>query len=57
VIRPSREGFSRTLKEYVLEKLLALLKVLKFPFRFGKLTVHVEDGKATRYEMTESVKL
>ena len=38
-------------------KFLAILKAMTFPFRFGKVTIHVEDGKATRYEMTESVKL
>ena len=40
-----------------MKALIALLASLVFPFRFGKVTIHVEDGKATRYEMTESVKL
>jgi hypothetical protein len=40
-----------------MDALVAFLKTLRFPFRFGKLIIHVEDGKATRYEMTESVKL
>jgi hypothetical protein len=37
-----------------LDKLLLLLKALRFPFPYGKIEIDIEEGKARRYRVTES---
>ena len=34
-------------------KLVALLKVLVFPFKYGKIEIFIEESKVQRYSVTE----
>ena len=36
-----------------MERLIALLKILTFPFKYGKIEIYVEESKVQRYSVTE----